>query len=378
MKAQEYIALTLVCFTSLLASDIVHGDATTNEKSLRQAADGRILIGTAIMARQLDDPDVAALIAEQFNCLTAENEMKPSFIHPEKDRYTFENADKLVSFAHEHNMQVIGHTLVWHHRTPKWMFEDDQGNPLPRDVALENMKDHITTVMRHFKGKVKGWDVVNEAVSDGPGDLRDTPARRAIGDDYVLKAFEFAHEADPDAELYYNDYNIEQDYKRDRALRLVKSIRDAGLRIDGVGIQGHFHLDSPSAETIERGIKAFNDAGFNVMFTELDIDVLPRTGRGGADLDKTEDQGLDPYPEGLPDDVQQKLTDRYRELFTLFMKYPKVRRVTLWGVTDAQSWLNYYPVRGRTNYPLLFDRQSRPKPAFDAVYQVLESAQTPR
>jgi endo-1,4-beta-xylanase len=333
-----------------------------------------MLIGTAIMASHLDDPRHARLIAEQFNCITPGNEMKPDALQRVKGRFTFERADRIVAFAQAHGMEVIGHTLVWHNQAPKWLFEDESGNPLPREVALANMKDHITTVMRHYKGRVKGWDVVNEAIPDGPGDLRETPAQRAIGDDYVLKAFEFAHEADPDAELYYNDYNIERDYKRDRALRLVRRVRDAGLRIDGVGIQGHWLLESPDIAEIERGIKAYLDEGFNVMITELDIDPLPRRGGGGADLSAAEREGLDPYKNGLPDEMQQKLADRYREVFALLMRYPQVSRVTFWGTTDDNTWLNNFPVRGRTNHPLLWDRQYQPKPAFDAVYRVLQSA----
>ena len=224
-------------------------------KTLRDAAPERVLIGTAIMSRQTEEPREAELIRTQFNVLTPENEMKPISVQPERGRFEFDAGDKLVAFAEANDMEVIGHTLVWHNQAPRFLFEDEQGNPLPRDEALANMKEHITTVMTHYKGRIKGWDVVNEAIPDGPGDLRDTPALRAIGDDYILKAFEFAHEADPDAELYYNDYNIDQDYKRDRALALVKRIRDAGLRIDAVGIQGHYLLESPSMEEIRRGVE---------------------------------------------------------------------------------------------------------------------------
>lgn len=345
------------------------------QPTLRQAAPDDLLVGTAIMSHALDQPQHAELIGEQFNAITPENEMKPIELHPEKGRFTFERADKIVDFAREHDMEVIGHTLVWHAQSPRFLYEDEQGNPLPREEALANMKEHITTVVQHFKGRVKGWDVVNEAVPDGEGDLRDTPALRAIGDDYILKAFEFAHEADPDVELYYNDYNIDQDYKRDRALKLVKRIRDAGLRIDGVGIQGHYLLGSPSLEEIERGIKAYTDEGFDVMITELDVDPLPRRGRGGADLTAGERGGdsMNPYTDGLPDDVQQQLAQRYEDLFELFLKYD-VSRVTLWGTTDGSSWLNGFPMRGRTNHPLLFDREFQPKPAFDSVINVLQQS----
>jgi endo-1,4-beta-xylanase len=334
-----------------------------------------MLIGTAVGARSLTRPNLASLIAGQFDCLTAENEMKPSSLQPVKGSFTFDRADRVIVFAKAHNMEVIGHNLCWHSQAPRWLFQDNDGQPLPREAALANLKAHIEAVVKHFKGKVKGWDVVNEAINDGPQPyLRNTPARRAIGDDYVVKAFELAHQADPDVELYYNDYNIEQGGKCDRALRLIRQIKTAGARIDAVGIQGHWALESPSLAEIERGIQAFANEGVKVMITELDIDVLPR-GRGfGADVGAAERQGSDPYRSGLPDTVQRKLADRYGALFAMFMRHPEVIRVTFWGASDGDSWLNDFPVRGRTNHPLLFDRQLRPKPAFGAVIQALESA----
>jgi len=344
------------------------------EATLRQAAGDRMLIGAAIGARSLDRPGLASLIAEQFSCVTAENEMKPISLQRVQGTFTFQQADRIVAFAKDHNMQVIGHNLCWHSQAPRWLFQNDGGQPLGREAALANLKAHIDTVVKHYKGKVKGWDVVNEAINDGAEPyLRNTPARRAIGDDFVVKAFEFAHDADPDAELYYNDYGIDVGTKRDRALRLLRQIKQAGVRIDGVGIQGHWRLGSPSLEEIDRGIKAFVDEQLKVMITEMDIDVLPRSGQG-ADINATERQGGDPYRAGLPDDVQRALADRYGALFTMFTRYPQITRVTLWGVSDGNSWLNNFPVGGRTNYPLLFDRQLRPKPAFSAVIRALQAS----
>ncbi len=365
------LALTVTVFgqQAPAASEAQMAGAT-----LRQAAGNRLLIGAAIGTRSLARPELSSLIAEQFGCLTAENEMKPFSLQRGQGSFSFERADRIVAFAKAHDMQVIGHTLCWHGQSPRWMFQDDGGQPLPREKALANMKAHIETVVKHFKGKVKGWDVVNEAVNDAPEpDLRNTPARRAIGDDYVLKAFEFAHQADPDLELYYNDYGIELGGKRDRALRLVRQIKAAGLRIDAVGIQGHWALASPRLEEIGRGIRAFAGEGLKVMITEMDIDVLPRSRGFGADIAATERQGEDPYRAGLPDEVQQKLADRYGELFAMFMRYPQVTRVTLWGISDGQTWLNNYPVWGRTNHPMLWDRQLHPKPAFNAVIKALQS-----
>jgi endo-1,4-beta-xylanase len=343
------------------------------EATLRQAAGERMLIGAAIGARSLGRPELAALLAEQFSCVTAENEMKPVSLQRVRGSFTFEGADRIVNFAKDHDMQVIGHTLCWHSQAPQWLFQDERGQPLGREAALANLRAHIDTVVKHFKGKVKGWDVVNEAINDAPEPyLRNTPARRAIGDDYVLKAFEFAHAADPDAELYYNDYGIDVGGKRERALRLIRQIKEARLRIDAVGIQGHWQLASPSLAEIERGIQAFIGERLRVMITEMDIDVLPRNRGQGADINATEREGRDPYRAGLPDDVQRSLADRYGALFAMFRRYPQIARVTLWGVSDADSWLNNFPVRGRTNHPLLFDRQLRPKPAFSAVIRALQ------
>jgi endo-1,4-beta-xylanase len=347
------------------------------EPTLRQAAGERMLIGCALNSFTLNRPEIASLVAQQFSCVTAENEMKPVSVQRVRGSFTFERADRIVTFARDHNMQVMGHTLCWHAQAPRWLFQDDDGRPLGRGAALANLRAHIEGVVRHFRGKVKGWDVVNEAINDAAEpDLRNTPARRAIGDDYVLKAFEFAHAADPDVELYYNDYNIDIGSKRERGLRLIRQIKQAGLRLDAVGIQGHWKLREPGLAEIERGVEAFINERVRVHITEMDIDVLPRRGVG-ADVNATEGQGSDPYRAGLPDGVQRSLADRYGALFAMFMRHAQVARVTFWGVGDGQSWLNGFPVRGRTNHPLLFDRQLRPKPAYSAVIRALQRAAAP-
>ena len=352
-------------------------DAATRPVTLRRAAQGHFLVGCAVMAHDLDDPNLAALIAAQFDCLTPENEMKPLLVHPRPNVFDFANADRLVDFAQAHDMKVVGHCLVWHQQSPAWLFEDEHGKPLPRDAALANMKRHIQTVMRHYKGRVKGWDVVNEAVADSGPYLRDTPALRAIGEDYVAKAFQFAREADPDVELYYNDYNIERDYKRDKAVRLLKSLDDAGVRPTALGIQGHWLLGDPPPDEIERGVKTFQDLGYKLMFTEVDVDPLPRDA-AGADLDEAGRAAADPYRDGLTPEAQRALTSRYGALTRLILGHDAdVTRVTFWGTHDGHSWLNGFPVPGRTNHPLLFDRRLRPKPAFDAVVDALDAAPAP-
>lgn len=331
----------------------------------------RAILGVAVNTSLLADAQYMGFIRHHFRSVTAENAMKPAVIHPSPERFEFAEADRFVEDARKHGLEVIGHTLVWHSQGANHLFQDEKGQPLSREEALKRMRNYIHKVVGRYKGKVKGWDVVNEAISDSGG-MRQTPALRAIGEDYVIKAFEYAAEADPDAELYYNDYNIDLDYKRDSALKLVKEIRDAGARIDAVGIQGHYLL-STSVEEVRRGIAAFTKEGFEIVITELDVDVLPRSGNAGADLSAAEREGLNPFVEGLPKAQQEELAKKYLELFRIFMEEPKVRRITFWGATDGHSWLNNFPVRGRTNHAMLFDREYRPKPAFDAVYGYLQS-----
>ena len=357
-------------FISLLFPFIL---MTAEPATLRQAAGPRFLIGTAIMSSATENPQRAALIAEQFNCLTGENEFKPDALEHVQGKFTFENADKIVAFAREHGMKVIGHNLCWHQQSPAWMYSDASGKPLPREQALANLKSHIDGVVTHFKGKVIGWDVVNEALGDSKEYLRDTPAQRTIGDDFIERAFEFAHAADPDVELYYNDYNIESPAKREKVIRLIRELKAKGLRIDGVGIQGHWSLDYPDAKMVDDSISAFASAGVKVMITELDIDVLPHS-KGGADISATEKNGTNPYTNGCPAAVLEQQAKRYAELFAVFMKHRDViTRITFWGVDDGASWLNNWPTPGRTNYPLLWDRQLQPKPAFFSVLKAISA-----
>jgi endo-1,4-beta-xylanase len=342
-------------------------------RTLRQAANGRFLIGTAASSRHLGNPKLAALIAEQFDCLTPENEFKPASVHPRAGEFRFTAADKLVDFAREHRMKVVGHTLCWHSQSPAFLFRGPDGKPLPRDEALKNLKDHIDGVMGHFKGKVIGWDVVNEAISDAKGEyLRNTPARRAIGDDYIARAFEFARAADPDAELYYNDYGNGQPEKLEKTVRLIRELKAAGVRLDGVGMQCHMRLDDAEApDRLDRAIATYAAEGVKVMITELDVDVLPRRARG-ADVAAREQGGADPYRDGLPPEVAEAQARLYGRLFRVCLKHPGVvTRVTFWGPHDGASWLNFWPVAGRTNHPLLWDRALKPKSALGAVLDAL-------
>jgi endo-1,4-beta-xylanase len=340
--------------------------------ALKDAFKGSFLIGAALNPGEFTESAArdAALVKAQFDSITPENVLKWQMVHPEPDRYDFDLPDKYVAFGEKNHMFVVGHALVWHHQTPKWVFEDGKGNPVDRETLLKRMREHIRTAVGRYKGRVNGWDVVNEALNDD-GTLRQTPWLKIIGEEYIAKAFGYVHEADPKAELYYNDYSLENEAKRNGAIELVRKLGAQGVPVTGVGLQGHYRIDWPPVDQLDAAIAAFAKLGVKVMITELDVDVLPPAmAYRGADisLNAALQPKLNPYTTGLPDSVQQALAKRYADLFAVFLKHRGVlSRVTFWGVTDASSWLNNWPVPGRTNYPLLFDRDGRPKPAFDAV-----------
>jgi endo-1,4-beta-xylanase len=325
-----------------------------------------MVVGVAINQRQFDGVDAAGadLITKQFNQISPENALKFQSTQPTADRYTFDAADHYVQFGLDRHMQVVGHNLVWHSQTGAWVFQGADGKPADRDTLLARMRDHIHTVVGRYKGRVHGWDVVNEAM-DEDGSMRKSPWQIGIGDDYVAKAFEFAHEADPDAELYYNDFNLEKPAKRAGVIKLVKDLQARKLRIDGIGNQAHWRLETPTVDEINEALVDLHATGLKVMYSELDINLLPNTPR---DADPSI---ANPYANGLPDQVQQQLARRYADVFRVFVNHrDAVTRVTFWGLSDADSWLN----RGRMNYPLLWDRQRHPKRAFDAVVDVLRNA----
>jgi endo-1,4-beta-xylanase len=356
------------------------GGRTDPQTSLREILKGRFLLGAALNDAQIagQDPPALEIVRRHFSTISPENVMKWELIHPEPDRFEFAAADQYVALGAKHGLFVVGHVLVWHHQTPRWVFEGAPGANLDPKLLLARLRAHVRTVVGRYRGRVQAWDVVNEAFEDD-GSWRKTPWYATLGEEYVSKAFEFAHEADPEAQLYYNDYSLWKTPKRAAAVRLVTSLRERGIRIDGIGEQGHWLLDDPPLEEIEAAIIDLGKAGRQINITELDVDPLPRPEELiGADVSKRVELSpeLDPYAHGLPESLQQRLAQRYRDIFSVFVKHRAVSRVTFWGVTDSDTWLNNWPVRGRTNYPLLWDRQGRPKPAFDAVLEALTRAPT--
>ncbi|MCG6924129.1 MAG: endo-1,4-beta-xylanase [Acidobacteria bacterium] len=361
-----------------LGASLAGTPVAAEEPGLKDAAPPGMLIGVALGRDQTtgQDPHVEALVPGQFDSLTLENELKWERVHPEPDRYDFGPADRAVAFGEKHGMAVIGHVLLWHQQTPAWVFAGEGGKPLDRETALRRLRAHIQTVAGRYKGRIKGWDVVNEAVNDD-GTLRQTPWLEAIGEDYLARAFEYAREADPGAELYYNDYNVYKPEKRAAILKLVSRLRKEGLRVDGVGAQGHWLLGDPSFDRVETMITDISAAGFKVLITELDVDPLPRDPRMyGADLSLKTQMGEETniYADGLPPEKQQELAEYYGGVFRVFVKHrDDISRVTFWALTDADTWLNGFPVPGRVNHPMLWDRDGRPKPAFDAVLAALQA-----
>lgn len=350
-----------LCAVVALFSACAERSATT----LKEAFAEDFHIGTAMNMRQIrgEDSAGAAIAVAHFNAIVAENCMKSAEIHPEKDRYHFEDADAFVAFGEEHGMHITGHTLVWHSQLSPWFPYDEAGNKVSREEMIARLKDHISTVVGRYKGRIKGWDVVNEAILED-GSLRKTPFLEIIGEDYLALAFRFAHEADPEAELYYNDYAMASPAKRARVVQLVRDLKAKGIRIDGVGMQGHMGMDYPDVGECEKSIEAYAAEGVKVMITEWDISALP-TVQQGAEISDTVAyrKAMNPYPDTMPQEAQEAWNERVRTFMDLFLKHrDKISRVTTWGVTDRSSWLNNWPMRGRTNYPLLFDRNNQLKP----------------
>ncbi|HEY4247121.1 MAG TPA: endo-1,4-beta-xylanase [Lacunisphaera sp.] len=289
------LATAVIAFTTSVFAETPVSSATSPESyappapasaTLKDTFKNAFLVGVALSPRQFDGSDskAIALISREFNCATAENAMKWEALEPRNNDFDFKPADQFIDFCRQHDLVVVGHNLCWHSQLPSWVFKPDAGQEkLTRDVLLERLKNHITTVATHFKGKVRGWDVVNEAIADHTGEYRNSIFYRLIGKEYLALAFKWAHEADPEAELYYNDYNLDaDDAKRARTIELVKYLREQGDRIDGIGLQGHYNLTTPSTEKIDETIRMFAALGLKVMITELDVQVIRNAHITGA------------------------------------------------------------------------------------------------
>jgi endo-1,4-beta-xylanase len=333
-------------------------DKSSPSKGLKDYYSSYFPIGVAVSPQALKDPQQVALILKQFNSLTPENAMKMGPIHSEENRYYWKDADSIVAFAQAHGLKVRGHNLCWHEQTPKWLFYDKDGKLVTKEVLLKRLKDHIDNVVGRYKGKIYAWDVVNEAIDDDSTRfLRNSLWYKICGEDFIFKAFEYAHAADPKAILFYNDYNTERPEKRERVYKLLKKLVDAKIPVNAVGLQAHWSIYEPQEQELEATIQKFASLGLKVQITELDMSVYPWEKQARA-LRNGEQSTLTP-------EMEQKQADRYAMVFKVFRKYKSViSGVTFWNVSDKRTWLDTYPVQGRKNYPLLFDQDLQPKKAY--------------
>ena len=347
-----------------------------SEPTVKDAFGDKFLIGAAVNVNQMNGTDSlgAEVVKKHFNSIVAENCMKSEEIHPEKERYCWEEADNLVKFGEENDITVTGHCLIWHSQLAPWFPYDDEGKYVCADTLRQRMKDHIYAVVGRYKGRIKGWDVVNEAVLED-GSYRKSPFYEILGEEFIPLAFQYAHEADPDTELYINDYAMNRPAKRDKYVEIVNDMKSRGIRVDAIGMQGHMGMDYPDMKEFEESLEAFASTGCDVMITEWDMSALPTINRGANVSDKVEyEKELNPYPDGLPEDVANEWNERMGNFFELFLKHSdKISRVTLWGVSDGDSWKNDWPMKGRKEYPLLFDRNYEMKPFMKQLIEKYKS-----
>lgn len=389
----KILAASLLATLALAFNATAMTDVDAQNEPLHELYKDDFLIGN-IMAGGLhpqdppyrEDDRELEILAREFNCLTSENNMKMMFVQPQEGVFDFKGPDAAVDFAEAHGMDYVGHALVWHAMVPDWIFKNKDGSEVTREVLIERMRTHINTVVGRYKGRIKYWDVVNEAidtkwvVDPETGKkkqiafLRDTPWLRIIGKDYIELAYRMTHEADPDALLLYNDYSMFDEPKARFAAGLVLHLKSKGIPMHGVGFQGHWHLKYPSLDAVQRSIDIMAGIGVQVSISELDVGILPLLDDyQGADVDKKveKDPAMNPYVDGVPERVLKKQARRYREIFELFLRNRDViERVSFWGTLDQYSWINDWPVKGRTAAPLLFGRDYAAKPAFHALREL--------
>jgi endo-1,4-beta-xylanase len=331
------------------------------EKGLKDYYNNYFPIGVAVSPRLMNESPESALILKEFNSMTPENAMKMGPIHPDENRYNWADADKIADFAVKNELKLRGHTLCWHNQTPNWFFKDSAGKQVSKEVLLQRMKRHITDVVTRYKGKIYAWDVVNEAVPDTGTDVyRKSKFLEIIGEEYIQRAFEYAHEADPNAQLFYNDYNTENKAKRDKIYLIVKGLLEKGVHINGVGLQAHWSLYEPTAKELEESITKFASLGLKVQITELDVSVHPKQHEASKEAftDKSE----------FTPEMEQKQAEHYKMLFEVFRKYKdNITGITFWNLSDKATWLDNFPIKGRKDYPLLFDTELKRKKAYFGV-----------
>jgi GH35 family endo-1,4-beta-xylanase len=320
-------------------------------------------IGVAVSPGALKS-DEGVLIQQQFNSMTPENAMKMGPIHPAPNQYNWAGSDSIAAFARRNNIKLRGHCLVWHNQTPGWLFKDAEGKQVSKELLLQRIKEHITTVVTRYKDVIYAWDVVNEVISDKPEEFyRNTLFYQVCGEEFIAKAFQWAHEADPKAILFYNDYNEIDPVKREKIIRLIKELQVKGIPIQGAGLQAHWAINEPSEEQLEKTLSDFAALGLSLQITELDISVYPKE-------HTARERKSDDYDTAFSTAKEEKQMAVYKMCFDAFRRYKKnITGVTFWNISDRHSWLDDFPVRGRKDYPLLFDKELKPKKAFREVVQ---------
>ncbi len=372
MKKIFYVTLFIFSATTLLYAAPGKSKYPTSNIPLEDSSKGLkdyfknyFTMGVAVSPRSLKT-DEAGLILQQFGSITAENAMKMGPIHPKENEYFWRDADSIAAFAKNNHLKIRGHTLCWHNQAPRWIFTNAAGDTVSKEILLERLKEHITTVVNRYKGIIYAWDVVNEAISDKPEEyLRNSPWYRICGEEFIAKAFEYAHKADPDALLFYNDYNEINPVKREKIYKLVKSLKDAGVSIHGIGLQGHWAINEPSEEELTNTLKKFTGMGLTIQITELDISVYNKEHNNRER--KPED-----YNTEFTTEKETAQIEMYKRCFKVFEKYKKsITGITFWNISDRSSWLDNFPVRGRKDYPLLFDKNLQPKKAYWEVVKTV-------
>ncbi len=363
--------LIVICLFSCVNTNV--SSSQTFTKSLKSHFENKFFIGAAINESTIlgKDDKSYQIVNNQFNSITPENSLKWMYIQPKPNQFDFNTADQYVQMGLDNGMYIIGHALVWHAQLAEFMQETKNKNEFRSHV-----ENHINRLVKRYKGKIDAWDVVNEAFEED-GKLRNSIFYKNMGENYIEEVFKLAEKLDPEADLIYNDYNLYKPKKRNAVIEMVKQFKANGTKISGVGVQAHWGLNYPTIDEIEQIIYDFHIAGVSVSFTELDISVLPNPWElVGAEVNQNfskfeGDPKMNPYPDNLPNEVALKLANRYYDIFRLFVKHSdKIERVTFWGVTDKYSWLNDWPIKGRINYPLLYDRNYKSKEAYRKVLQV--------
>ena len=368
------ITIAIVCI--LISANGLSNSNKIKVDSLSDRYKDLFHLGAAINQDIIFGKDVQSLniVTSEFNSITPENSLKWMYLQASPNKFNFIAADKYVALGIKNNMNIVGHALVWHNQLADFM-----KNTSSSEAFTNHVKNHIHTVVSRYKGKIDAWDVVNEAFKED-GSLRSSVFKKQMGENYIEDVFKLAETADPDAVLIYNDYNLYKPAKRAGVLKMVKKLQDNGIKINAIGVQAHWRLKSPSLNEIEQMILDISAAGVDLMFTELDITVLPNPWElVGAEVTQNfskfeGDPKMDPYPNGLPKEIEIQLAKRYKDIFKLFMKHQdKISRVTFWGVIDQYSWLNDWPIKGRTNYPLLFNREYQPKLAYKTLVNLMKN-----